>query len=225
MNLSKAFDTVDHDILLDKLYRNFGIRGKPLDLLTSYLKNRYQYTNVRRFMSSYTKVSSGYPRDLALGRYFFLFYINEISLISNFDTTLLADDTCLMMVDINLNNLEHKVQIELKKVNSWLFQNKLSLNFSKTNYLLINKQPLKTCQCNFKIVLNGITINRAHTVKYLGLFIDDNLKWTPQINYLSTQLARCTGLFYRLRNFVSRETLCMPYHSLVYSRIQYGITA
>ena len=167
----------------------------------------------------------GYPRDRALGRYFFVLYIKDISLISNFDTTLFADDTCLMMADNNLKNLEHKVQIEFKKVNSWPCQNKLSLNFSKTNYMLINKQPLKTCQCNFKIALNGITINRAHTVKYLGLFIDDNLKWRSQINHLSTQLARCTRLFYRLRNFVSRETLCMLYYSLVYSGIQYGITA
>ena len=61
--------------------------------------------------------------------------------------------------------------------------------------------------------------------KYLGLFIDDNPKWTLQINYLSMQVARCTGLFYRLRNFVSRETLCMLYYSLVYSSIQFGITA
>ena len=145
-----------------------------------------------------------YLRDLVLGRYFFLLHINDISLISNFDSTLFVDDTCLMMADNNLKNLEHKVQIELKKVNSQLCQNKLSLNFSKTNYMILNKQPLKTCQCNFRIALNDITINRAHTVKYLGLFIDDNLKWTLQINYLSTQLARCTGLFYRLRNFVSR---------------------
>ena len=91
--------------------------------------------------------------------------------------------------------------------------------------MILKKQPLKTCQCNFRIARNDITINRAHTVKYLGLFIDDNLKWTSQINYLFTQLARCTGLFYRLRNFVSRETFCMLYYSLVYSRIQYGITA
>ena len=90
--------------------------------------------------------------------------------------------------------------------------------------MIINKQSLETCQCNFKIALNRITINRAQTVKYLGLFVDDNLKWTSQINCLSTQLARCTGLFYRLRNFVLIEILCMLYYSLVYSRIQYGIT-
>ena len=89
----------------------------------------------------------------------------------------------------------------------------------------MKKQPLKTCQCNFRIALNSITINGMHTVKYLGLFIDDNLKWMSQINYLSTHLARCTRLFYKLCNFVSRKTLCMLHYSLVYSRIQYGITA
>ena len=81
-----------------------------------------------------------------------------------------------MMIDKNSKNLEHKVQINLKKVNSCLCQNKLSLNFSKTNYIIINKKPLKTCQCNFGIALDDITINRAQTVKYLGLFIDNNLK-------------------------------------------------
>ena len=63
-----------------------------------------------------------------------------------------------------------------KLLNSCLCQNKLSLNFSKTNYIIINKKPHKTCQCNFGIALDDITINRAHTVKYLGLFIDNNLK-------------------------------------------------
>ena len=101
----------------------------------------------------------------------------------------------------------------------------LFLNFSKPDYIILNKQPLETCQYDFKIALYDITVNRAHAVKYLGLFIDSNFKWRSQINYLSMQLARCLGLFYRLRNFVSRETLCMLYHSLVYSRIHYEITA
>ena len=86
----------------------------------------------------------GYPRDLALGRYFFLLYINEIPLISNFDSTLLVDGICSMMADKNLKNLDHTVQKELKKVNSWLCQNKRSLNFSKTN-MILSKQPFEIC--------------------------------------------------------------------------------
>ena len=79
LDLSKAFDTVDHDILLDKLYRNFGIRGKPLNLLTSYLKIRYQHTNVSKFMSLYTKVSCGVPQGSCLGPLLFLLYTSRFT--------------------------------------------------------------------------------------------------------------------------------------------------
>ena len=82
-------------------------------------------------MSSYTKVSRGIPQGSCLGPLHFLLYINDISLISNFDTTLFTNDTCMLMADNNLKNLEHKVQIKLKKVNSWLCQNKLSQIFQK----------------------------------------------------------------------------------------------
>ena len=107
-------------------------------------------------MSSCTKVSCWVLQESCLGLLLFLLYIHDISLISNFDTTLFADDTCLMMADYN---------------------NPKFLNFSKTNYMVINKLPLKICQCHFRIALNGIIIDRAHAVKYLGLFIDCNLKW------------------------------------------------
>ena len=122
-------------------------------------------------MFSYSKLSCEVPQGSCLGPLLFLLYNNDILLISNFGTTLFANDTCLMMTNKNLKNLEHKVQKELKKVNSWLCHYKLSLNFSKTNYMIMNKQPLKTCQRNFGIAINDITINRAHAVKYFGLFV------------------------------------------------------
>ena len=120
-----------------------------------------------------------YLRDLALGRYFFLLYINNIPLISNFETTLFADDTWLMMADKNMKNLEHKVQIELKNVNSWLCQNKLSLNFSKINYIILNKQPLKTCQCNFRMALTILLLIErilSNTLGYLLMIISNGCR-------------------------------------------------
>ena len=122
----------------------------------------------------------------------FLLYINDIPFISNFDITLFADDTCLVMTDKNLKNLERKAQIELKKINSWLHQNNI---FSKTNYMITNKQLLKTCQCNFGIAFNDIAINRAHTVKYLGLFIDGNPKWMSQKIICPCSLPDARGSF------------------------------
>ena len=78
-----------------------------------------------------------------------------------------------MMADKNLKQLETKVSADLRRINSWFRQNKLTLNETKTHYLLINKQPHKSCNSDFKIFLKKVIINRASTVKYLGLFIDE----------------------------------------------------
>ena len=92
LDLSKAFNAVDYEILLNKLYHNCGIRGKPLDILTSYLCNRYQCTNVCNFMSLYTTLSCWVPKGSCLGPLLFSLYLNDTPLIPNFDTTLFADD-------------------------------------------------------------------------------------------------------------------------------------
>ena len=103
-------------------------------------------------------------------------------------------------------------------------KNKLSLNYSKTNFLLTNKHPQKKVNENFVIRLNDKFLERSSTVEYLGLLIDDTLNWSSHIQHLSHELARLSGIFYRLRNYVKKEALCMVYHSLVNSGIQCGIT-
>ena len=133
--------------------------------------------------------------------------MNDLPNISQFHTTLFADNTFLMIVDKNLETLEIKVNEQIRHVDYWLCKNKLSLNYSKTNYLLIHKQPKKTVHENFVIHLNDKTLKRSSTVKYLGLFIDDTLNWSSHVNYLSHQLARFSGVFYRLCNYVNKETL------------------
>ena len=101
--------------------------------------------------------------------------------------------------------------------------NKLSLNYSKTNYIIYNNQPHKTCKDEFTIVMNKTRLQRENSIKYLGVIFDDKLCWANHIDNLSSQLDRCSGLFCRLRNYVPRKTLCLLYYNLVYSRIQYGI--
>ena len=225
LDLSKVFDTVDHSILLFKMNKYFGIRGIALDLFASYLNNRRQYTKIYAAKSEEKTITCGVPQGSCLGPTLFLMYINDLPLASDFGVTIFADDTCLLLADGNLNNLENRVNHQLHKIDYWLRKNKLSLNYVKTNYMIINKQPRTKVDCEFNLHINDYTVSRGNKVKYLGVLLDDDLTWSSHISHLSLQLARYSGLFYKLRPFASKETLSMLYYSLVYSRIHYGISA
>ena len=162
-------------------------------------------------------------RVLPFGRYFFfcismifLWLVNSIL-------------SCLLMTlswpcqTYNFSKLQNRVNTELKKIDFWMKKNKLQLNYSKTYYLLLDKLLNRSCSTNFNISLNSNNIKRIKSTKFLGIYIDENLNWSCHIQHLSLQLARYSGLLYRIRNFLDRKTLCMLYYSLIYSRIQCGI--
>ena len=162
--MSKAFDTVDHNILIWKLENYFGIRGPALNLMKSYLANRYQYVKIDDCMSSLQKVTCGIPQGSSLGPLLFLMYVKDLPKSSEFSTTLFADDTYLTLSDKNLTDLENRANDQLKNIDIWLRYNKLSLNYSKTKYILINKQPQISVQYKFKLVINQNIIERATSV-------------------------------------------------------------
>ena len=113
LDFSKAFDTVDHKILLWKLHNYFGIRGTCLNLFESYFSNRYQYTNILGYYSSNNKITIGVPQGSRLGPLLFRLYINVLPLSSNFDSILYADDTAMILSDYNINLLMNRVNNEL----------------------------------------------------------------------------------------------------------------
>ena len=150
-------------------------------------------------------------------------YINDLPSASEFSASLFADDTYLNMSDANLESLQSRVNCELNKTINWFSRNKLSLNYQKSNYVLINKVPQKSISAPFTLTINKALVERKKAVKYLALYIDENLSWLSHIKELSLQLARSSGIFYKLRKFVSIDTLRTVLCALVYSRLQYGI--
>ena len=195
MDLSKAFDTLDHSILLKKL-EYYGICGLENKLLCNYLSNRHQYVEYNRTSSSTRSISTGVPQGSILGPLLFLIYINDLPKASTlFDMLMYADDTTLYC---NINTLinESIINDELDKIKIWLSANKLSLNIGKTKYVIyhsINKQIIYP---NLKI--SNIEIERVQQFNYLGLLLDNHLQWKLHIDHISSKISKVTGIMYKL---------------------------
>ena len=157
LDLSIAFDTVNHNILFDKFYHNFGIRGIPLQLFRSYLSNRKQFVKLKNVKSGLVDFSNGVPQGSVLGPLLFIMYINDLPKSSAFYIVLCADDTYLCLSHKNLDNLQHMVNVGLIRVDNWLRSNKLSLNYSKSTFMLTKsskKNSNLSETCSFQIKIN-----------------------------------------------------------------------
>jgi hypothetical protein len=221
LDISKAFDTVNHMILIDKLYCH-GVRGLPLHLLQNYLSNRSQFTSINGFISSRLKITSGVPQGSVLGPFLFKVFINDLPQITRMSATLFADDACLSFSHHSITHIQDFVNMELKNVQTWMDVNKLKLNLGKTNYMLIHRR--KTPITNFSITLNGFQIERKEEVKYLGVIIDHRLSWKSHISYVRKKLSKCLWAVCKIRPFANLETLKLIYYSLAYPHLQYCIS-
>nr|CAB3266990.1 reverse transcriptase [Phallusia mammillata] len=224
LDLSKAFDTVDHRVLLWKLEHQYGIRGSPLELFRSYLSHRKQCTRIENVTSKLLNVTCGCPQGSSLAPLFFSLYINDLPTASKFTTKLFADDTCLSMSSESLTDLQANVNKELVYVDNWMRHNKLSLNTSKTTYLLFcPSKRLNTQQ--FSISIGSQQIQRSTETKYLGVYIDDQLKWEKHIAHVERKLAQACGIMYKLRDYFGQQFLRIIYYSFAYPYLQYAIAA
>ena len=227
--LIKAFDTVDHSILLYKL-QYYGVRGILNDWFRSYLTDRIQSVQLGQNVSKKENISCGVPQGSVLGPLLFLLYVNDINTSSDKLTFyLFADDTNLLYADKSLKNLENIVNSELDKVHQWLTANKLTLNIKKSNFVLFHPYQKKVY---YNIKLN-IFDNATHSlmqleqkeyVKYLGVILDSHLSWKYHIGYINSKISKTIGVIARLRHFVPKTTLIRIYQSLIFPYMSYGIT-
>ena len=213
IDLKKAFDTVDHKILLSKL-QCYGIRGLALDWIKSYLANRGQYVCYNNSNSELKNIKCGVPQGSILGPVLFILYINDMCEVSKLlNIILFADDTSIFYLTRNIVDITCTVNNELEKLDIWFRVNKLSLNMNKTNFIMFtNKKQLRP---TVNIVLNGKNIEQVSHTKFLGVIIDENLTWREQIKTVETKVSKSIGVLYKTKDVLDIQSLRTLYQSLV----------
>ena len=221
LDFAKAFDTVNHNILLHKL-EYYGIRGTQLQWIRSYLTNREQCVQVGNKRSTFLQITCGVPQGSVLGPLLFLIYINDIvksSKILKFQ--LFADDTCLFYSHRDTKTIESTVNSELTLIYDWLLANKLSLNVKKSNVLTFrNKSQTDQMMLNLKI--NEQPIEEKISAKYLGILFDNKLTWIHHIDHISKKLIKSNGLLAKVRHFLPHEKTKAVYNAIIQPHIDYG---
>ena len=220
IDLSKAFDTLNHDILLQKL-KYYGITGTSVNLLQSYLSERYQYVEYNGHRSNTLPISTGVPQGSVLGPLLFLIYINDLPMVTDvFNMLMYADDTTLYC-NINQNVSEVVINNELLKVSLWLAANKLSLNVGKTKFMVFHMRNKVVSYPDLH--LNGNKIERVTQFNFLGLILHASLSWDKHINHISLKVSKAIGILYRLKSIYPHRVLFTLYNTLILPYFNYCI--
>ena len=193
LDLSKAFDTLDHQILFTKL-EHYGIRDVALQWIKSYFSCRRQFVQINQTCSPTQTIKCGVPQGSILGPLFFMLYINDLSRASKLTEPLLfADDTSIFLSHSNPNYLENVLNNELLNIDVWLRCNKLSINVQKTNYVIFSPSQSKVNH-SFSLSFGGQSLTQSNVTKFLGLYLDEHLIWKYHINFVCKQIAKSVGI-------------------------------
>ena len=225
LDLSKAFDTIDHKILIYKL-KYYGLREKSLNLFENYLKNRKQLVSFQNVDSSFRTITTGVPQGSILGPLLFIIYINDFHFSSSvFHPVVYADDTCLSATlrafDCSGWDRDTIINEQLLNISQWLKLNKLSLNSTKTKAMLFYNPNTHVTFPN--ILIDETVVEFVESFDYLGIVLDKNLSWKKHISKISVKLSKVLGIMNRLKHVLSSEILFTLYKSMFLPNLNYGL--
>ena len=224
IDFSKAFDTIQHKILLDKLY-NYGIRGISHELINDYLTNRKQYVFYdNKCYSVVNDISVGVPQGSVLGPLFFIIYVNDIcnGMGRNVSFIMFADDTNIFISAQSIDELYSIANDALRWLNVYIDANFLHINLKKSKYMIFRScKDLPHAQPLF---FNDFELERVTSIKFLGIVLDESLVWHEHIKSLTRKVNKITGSLFKIRKCLPEELMRSVYFALVNSQLNYGIT-
>lgn len=227
IDLSKAFDTIDHGKLINKL-DHYGIRGNTNALLKSYLTNRQQYTECLDEKSELLNITFGVPQGSVLGPLLFLVYINDIINCSKLgEFVLFADDTNIFVSGKSLDEAYQKANCLLTSLDQYMKLNQLHINMSKCCYIVFkpNSRVVDQPYPNFQLKIENVVIKHVTHTKFLGVTIDENLNWNNHLTDLKRKLYYALSTLSRIKDCVPEELHKDLYYTLFESHLTYCISA
>ena len=217
IDFSKAFDTIQHNILLDKLY-HYGVRGIAHKSISSYLSNRKQFVYYdNECYSAVEDINVGVPRGSVLGPLFFILYVNEIISCSesSVEFILFADHTNIFIYAPTSAELYCKANKVLRQLKSYIDANYLHINLKKSKYIHFRSNRQNTISNS--VFYDNFRLEQVQTIKFLGIIISETLVWNEHIKSITRKLSKITGSLYKIRRFIPKVMLRNVYYALVNS--------
>ena len=221
IDLKKAFDTVNHDILLKKL-TGYGVDTKSWDWFKSYLSNRSQLVLWSGEMSERQSVTVGVPQGSILGPLLFSLYINDLPDSVDSSVNMFADDSTIAVTGKTVAHIQNKLTNDFKQVAQWMSRNKLTLHVGKTKVQLIGTYIKVTKNTKIEVMYEGQQLEQVYTVKHLGVYIDSNLTWHDHYDAICKKISQKIGVMIRIRPYTDVEILKKVFNAIVLPHMEYA---